>query len=830
MPRPLLASACLALTLLAPGRAAEPPRDGVEYFEKHIRPVLAEKCYSCHSATAAKVRGGLLLDTADGLRKGGDSGPAIVPGKAAESRLIQALKGAAGVTPMPPKEKEPLTAEQIAHFDDWVKMGAPDPRAAGAPPPSTIDFAKAREHWSFRPVVDPPVPAVRSPIDLFLLAKLPQQIPPGPEVLNPQSLVRNPIDAFLLARWQAAGVRPAPLADRRTLIRRVTFDLTGLPPTPEEVEAFLADASPEAWDKVINRLLSSPHYGEKWGRHWLDLVRYADTAGCNSDFPVPPAYRYRDYVIASFNADKPFDRFLREQIAGDLLPAATEAQRREQIVATGYLAIARRFSSNINEFHLTIEDVIDTLGKSVLGLSLGCARCHDHKYDPIPTADYYALYGIFDSTRFPFPGVEIFPNPKDFVALGSADDAETLRNYETELADLAKRHDQLMTERRKLDALKAAGSEPVADGRTLEIVKAEMKRAEDRQQELRANPPPVERAYAVGERPAHNARIQKKGDPKVLGEVVPRGWLHVFGGQTVPGMESSGRRELAEWVTDPANPLTARVFVNRVWQHHFGRGIVATPNDFGTRGERPTHPELVDWLTTRFIESGWSVKELHRLILRSRVYQMASVDDPKNAAVDPNNALLWHMPRRRLTAEETRDALLAVCGDLDRTPGGPQPFPPQTEFKYTQHKPFVAAYPSVRRSVYLMQQRLKKHPFLDVFDGADPNVTTAVRPVTTTALQALFLMNDPFAHDRAASWAARLEAAASQDPMRIDRAYREAFARPATAREVELGEEYLRACRAALADAGVPDVDRPRAAWASYARVLLSSNEFVFID
>jgi hypothetical protein len=283
-------------------------------------------------------------------------------------------------------------------------------------------------------------------------------------------------------------------------------------------------------------------------------------------------------------------------------------------------------------------------------------------------------------------------------------------------------------------------------------------------------------------------------------------------------MELSGRRELAEWLTDPKNPLTARVFVNRVWQHHFSRGIVPTPNDFGARGEPPTHPELLDWLTSRFLESGWSVKSLHRLILKSAAYQQSS------------SSPLAVMRPRRLSAEETRDALLAVSGDLDRTPGGPQPFPPQGEFRYTQHKPFVAVYASVRRSVYLMQQRLKKHPFLEVFDGADPNVTTAVRPLTTTALQALFLMNDPFVHDRAASWAARLESFASQDAPRIERAYREALARPPTPREVELGEEYLRECRAALADAGVSEADRPRAAWASYARVLLSSNEFVFLN
>jgi hypothetical protein len=801
----------LALLAAAPcaARAAEPPRDGVEYFEKHIRPVLTERCYPCHSPSADKLRGGLRLDSHDGLLKGGDSGPAVVPGQADKSRLIAAIRHADGVKPMPPKET--LADDVVAHFTAWVKMGAPDPRtaAAAAPTPSTIDFAKAREFWSFQPVRDPAIPKIPNPKS---------QIP------------TNPIDAFLLAKLSEKGLTPAGPADRRTLIRRVTFDLTGLPPTPEEVEAFIHDPAPDAFDRLIDRLLDSPAYGEKWGRHWLDLVRYADTSGCNSDFPVPPAHRYRDYVIQSFNADKPFDRFLREQLAGDLLPAATEDQRREQLIATGYLAIARRFGSNANEFHLTIEDVIDNLGKSMLGLSLGCARCHDHKFDPVPTADYYALYGIFDSTRFAFPGTEIFPFAKDFVALGSAEDADGLRKYETALSDLAARNDALMTEQRKLYAAKAAGKEPAEGERTLADVDADMKTVKDRQEELSRHFPAVARAYAVRDGRPHDSRIQKKGDPKAQGDVVPRGFLTVLGGAKVTQRDASGRRELAEWIADPHNPLTARVFVNRVWQHHFGRGIVATPNDFGARGERPTHPELLDWLASRFLESGWSVKALHRLVLRSRAYQMASADDARHATLDPNNAYLWHFPRRRLSAEEVRDALLAVSGDLERTSGGPQPFPPPGSYRYTQHKQFVAVYPSVRRSVYLMQQRIKKHPFLELFDGADPNAPTAVRPLTTTPLQALFLMNDPFAHARAASWAKHLEAVSVDDAARIDRAYRKAFARPAAAAEVELGERYLGECRAALAEAGVAPDGRSHEAWASYARVLMSSNEFVFVD
>ncbi len=799
--------------LVPPAAAADPPREGVEFFEKHIRPVLTEKCYSCHSAAADKVRGGLLLDSRDGLLKGGDNGPAVVPGQPDKSRLIAAIRHAGDAKPMPPKEK--LADDIAARFVEWVKMGAPDPRTAAAPaPPSSIDFAKARLFWSFQPVCNSALPQLRTP----------------------HADIRNPIDRFLLAKLEEKGLRPAGPADRRTLIRRATFDLTGLPPTPEEVEAFVHDPAPDAYEKLIDRLLASPAYGERWGRHWLDLVRYADTSGCNSDYPIPAAHKYRDYVIRAFNDDKPYDRFLREQIAGDLLPAATEAQRREQVIATGYLATARRFGSLANEFHLTLEDVIDNLGKSVLGLSLGCARCHDHKFDPVPTADYYALYGIFNSTAFAFPGTEIYQHPKDFTALDPAD-AERLLRVEKELADLDNRHETLMTEKRKLDALKAAGKESENGMRTVKDVEADQAKVKEQQREVEKQLPPIPKAYAVHEGRPANARVQQKGDPKALGDEAPRGFLHILGGQKLPPDEKgSGRRELADWLTDSHNPLTARVMVNRIWQHHFGRGIVATPNDFGARGEPPTHPELLDWLATEFMASGgghapgWSIKKMHRLIMISAAYQMAGSDDARAATIDPANAYLWHFPRRRLSAEEIRDTLLAVSGDLDRTPGGAHPFPPEGTYRYTQHAQFVAVYPSRHRSVYLMQQRIKKHPFLEVFDGADPNAPTAVRPFTTTPLQALFLMNDPFAHERADAWAKRLEAVSADDAARIDRAYREAFARPAAPHEVGLGEQYLAECRAALAEAGVAPEQRGHAAWASYARVLMSSNEFVFVD
>jgi hypothetical protein len=787
----VLAAAC------APASAAEP---GVEFFEKHIRPVLVEKCYSCHSVAANKSKGGLQLDNRDAARKGGDNGPAVVPNEPTKSRVIAALKGLGDVKPMPPKE--PLSAEVIARFEEWIKMGAPWPDAPVVRAP-VMD----KNHWSFQPLRDPPVPRAQN------------------------SAPSTPIDAFLGQKLAEKGLTPAGPAERRTLIRRVTFDLTGLPPTPAEVEAFVGDTSADAFAKLVERLLESPAYGEQWGRHWLDVVRYADTCGDNSDFPVPPAYRYRDYVIKRVNDDVPYDRFLREQIAGDLLPAANDAERQRQLVATGYLATARRFGSQKIEHHLTIEDVIDNVGKAMLGLSVSCARCHDHKFDPITAADYYGLYGIFDSTKFAFPGTELYPATEDFVALGPPAEAVALREYEKKINALAKRHEDLKSERRRVAQAMAAGPEAAKKVRTKEAVEADFKACEAEQADAEKHFPTFPRAYAVAEGKPHDAKIQRGGNPKLTGDVVPRGFLTVLGGQKVPADEKgSGRRELAEWLTDAKNPLTARVMVNRIWQHHFGRGLVATPNDFGSRGEKPSHPELLDWLATRFIESGWSVKAMHRLILKSAAYQRAGTDDARNAAIDVNNVYLWKYPRRRLTAEETRDALLMVAGSLDRSAGGPHPFPPEGRFKFTQHKPFLDAYPTSRRSVYLMQQRIRKHPFLEVFDGADTNATTAVRSVSTTPLQALFLMNDPFAHEQAAAWAKRLESVSREDGARIEQAYQDAFARPATRDEVALGEQYLAACRKALGDAGVAKPDRHAAAWASYARVLMSSNEFVFLD
>jgi hypothetical protein len=803
--RALFLNGLLLLLLARPGQetGAAVPVDGpspdqIQAFEKQVRPILAERCYSCHSSEAKKIRGDLRLDSRAAMLQGGGLGPAVIPGEPDQSPLIQAIGYDDPLLRMPPDGR--LSSGEVETLRAWVEAGAPWPQdEAGGVPEETGPAASGEsDWWAFQEVRRPEHPTV---LDV--------------------GWPRNEVDQFVLAQLEAAGMRPAPEADRRTLVRRLTFDLTGLPPTPEEVDAFLGDETPDSFDRLIDRLMASPHYGERWGRHWLDLVRYADTSGCNGDFPMPEAYRYRDYVVDRFNRDTPYDMFLREQIAGDLMPSSSESDRRDRIIATGYLAISRRFSSLAEEFHLTLDDTVDNLGKAMLGLSISCARCHDHKFDPIPQEDYYALYGIFQSSRFAFPGTEIYRHPQDLVPL--VDEG----TQESELRPSLERMAAL--DRDIFDTYSLMAT--LDTGKAKDELRAKWNALQKERDELVKSMPEYDRAYAVSEGEPVDAKIHLKGDPERLGPVVPRGFLTVLGGQRLPEEEPwSGRRALADWITDPGNPLTARVLVNRVWQHHFGRGLVRTPNDFGTRGEPPTHPGLLDWLTSRFVEEGWSIKALHREILRSGTYRMASIEDPESAERDPENRLLWTFNRRRLDAEEIRDAMLAVSGDLDRSPGGSHPFPPVWEWRYSQHRPFVADYPSRHRSLYLMQQRIRLHPFLAVFDGADTNASTERRKTSTTPQQALFILNDEFVHEQAGRLADRLELEAADSASRVDRAFRLAFGRGASCDEKQEAIAYLARVDEALGAAGLSDARRPRAAWESYLRVILGSNEFVFVD
>jgi hypothetical protein len=769
--------------------------EGLDFFEKRIRPILAEHCYDCHDADKGKTKGGLNLASREGWMKGGESGASVTPGKPDDSLLITAVRYWDKDLQMPPKK--PLKPTQVEDLIEWVKMGAPDPRIASQPASVATEksadvMEKGRGHWAFQPVKVGATPAVKD-----------------------ASWVRNEVDNFILARIEAAGAKPAPDADARTLIRRVTFDLTGLPPTPDEVATFVAESlrDPQsAFRDLVDRLLASPSYGERWGRHWLDLTRYADTCGNASDYPVPQAYKYRDYVIRAFNDDMPYDRFIREQLAGDLSPTAVTAGGTETapVIATGYLASARHFSGGAGEPHLTIEDAIENIGRTFLGLSLSCARCHDHKFDPIPTTDYYALYGILSSSVFPHPGSEGKSRPENLAALLPKAELEAAkRMWEEKLAALD-------AEAKAREADKAAAEkEPDSAERKGKIdAAAKAVAAAKEQRRILKETPPFELAYSVTEGKPANSRLQVRGDPKRLGEEVPRHFLTILGG-TPLGAQNSGRPDLAAAITNPKNPLTARVLVNRLWQHHFGRGLVATPNDFGTRGLPPTHPELLDFLAQKFIDSGWSIKAMHRVMLLSHTWQLSSQNpDP----TDPENKLWSRAERRRLDAESIRDSLLFVSGGLDLTPGGAHPFPAVHTWGFTQHNQFFAVYDTKQRAVYQMQQRLRRHPFLGLFDGPDPNSSTATRQQSTTPLQSLFMMNDKFIHERAIDFSARITAVSNEDMRRMEVAFLTLFGRPPQPDELQLITAYL---------AKFPTSEK---AWQSLSRALLASNEFIHLD
>lgn len=773
-----------------------------EFFERRIRPLLVGNCYECHRAGAKKIGANLLLDSRAGIMKGGDTGPVITPGDPEASLLIQAIRHTDPHLTMPPEGK--LSPQEIVDLETWVRMGAPDPRTndtvAIAKAKTAIDWEKAREFWSFRPLQFVPPPDVKDTGWPF-----------------------TPVDRFTLARLEQAGIAPAPDAHKHTLIRRATYDLIGLPPTPEEIDAFLADQSPDAFANVINRLLDSPRYGERWGRHWLDVVRYADSAGDNSDFPIPQMYRYRDWVIRAFNRDLPYDQFIREQIAGDLLGGRTTEEVHERLIATGYIANSRRFGSRVDDYpqHLTIEDTIDNLGRAFLGLTVSCARCHDHKFDPITSADYYALYGIFHSTRYPWPGIELDKKQRDLVPLVPDEIVAAAQRAHREKQKALESNVKGLEEQ-----LKAAEGN---DRKELETSLAQAKKALDFHNK---SPLPIEQAYALADaKKIEDVPIQQRGDPAQPGELVRRRFLTILGGAVVPPDDTtSGRLHLAQWIVDPNNPLPARVMANRIWLYHFGRGLVPTPNDFGKQGKPPTHPELLDWLASTFIDNGWSIKSMHRLIMLSRTYQLASRRSEEAISRDPNNELLASFPRRRIDAEAMRDTLLVLGGNLDTTRAGPHPFPPQPEWNFTQHNPFKAVYDTNKRSVYLMTQRIQRHPYMAVFDGADPAASTPVRTATTTPLQALYLLNDRFVHDQSQRFAERLLFEADDDNGRLIRAYQLALGRPPTPDELDRSRSFLVAVSERLRAEGSSETRVAPEAWHAMARVIFRLNELVYID
>jgi len=786
-------------------------REGIDFFEKKIRPVLVTSCYECHSVETGKSKGGLLLDSREALLKGGNTGPAIVPGHPEKSLLVKAIRHAEEELEMPPKTR--LPDQQVSDFEDWIRDGAFDPRKAKAPVtgPYKVDFEVAKNFWAFQPVKKTQPPAVQN-----------------------AAAAPTPIDRFLQAKREEKGLPTGKSAEKAALIRRATFDLIGLPPTPEEVDAFVNDSAPSAFTKLIDRLLASPAYGERWGRHWLDVVRYSDTAGDSADYPIVEAVKYRNWVIDAYNKDMPYDQFVREQLAGDLMPSDTDAQRYDRIVATGYVALARRFGVQPQyQMHLTIEDTLDTVGRSLFGLSISCARCHDHKFDPIPTQDYYSLYGFFSSSRFPFAGSENDQRPKDFVPLLPKQESETrIAEIQKKLKDLDALADGYEKERKATEKLPADKITPEERKKKVEELKKKNTEAKKEFEKFFAESwVSWPKAFAMAEGEGKNVKVHKRGEPGAQGEDAPRRNLKIFGGQALPAdVKGSGRLQLAQMFTDPSNPLFARVMVNRLWHHHFGQGIVQTPNDFGKQGKPPTHPEMLDFLATRFVESGYSIKAMHREIMQTAAYQMSSAQESVGVEKDPNNEYLWRFNRRRLDAEQIRDAVLAVSGSLDPKRAEVHPFPAINTWKFTQHAQFFGLYENNQRSVYQMVQRLRRHPYLSLFDGADAAISTGARPMTTTPLQALFMMNDKFTHEKADAFASRLTKSESDAAKRVQLAYRLAFGRNPAADELQSCTEYLAKAGEALKKTQAsPEMQQPMA-WSSFARALLGSNEFMFLD
>ena len=859
---PLVAALCGMLA------AAENPQ---EFFEMRVRPVLAKNCYGCHTSTRM---GGLQLDTREHALKGGNSGPAIVPGHPDQSLLIQAVTHRHERFKMPLNGK--LADGEIESLTTWIRDGAVWPE--GAPAPKTPAYTitpRQRAFWAFRPVADPPLPNV-----------------------NDRRWPRSPVDHFILAALEAKGLKPVLPADKRALIRRASFDLIGLPPAPDEVDAFLKDSSPDAFAKVVDRLLASPRYGERWGRYWLDVARYSDDKlNSTMDEPYPNAFRYRDWVIQAFNDDMPYDLFVKAQIAGDLVDTEDRVKLEPGL---GFYALSPEFQ----------DDRVDATTRGFLGLTVACAQCHDHKYDPIPATDYYSLLAVFNNsevTEYPLAPektVAIYKEQarkadekekelKAFVETqaaqlaeilaaktarfllaaqkqGPADglDKDTQERWGRYLRDRNKEHPYLKAwfeavDRNDAEAMRKAAADFQA---LLLAVNAEKKTIDEKnkitlgldpsrrdlssasllslardrymlwrdvfERVLRYNEKEIER-YLQGEWRDHllalraqrdelkravpekypflhalrdlekpkPQRVYLRGDRANLGDVVQPHFVSVLcNGEVKPFQRGSGRLELAEAIADKRNPLTARVMVNRIWQHHFGQGIVRTPSNFGELGERPTHPELLDWLAHRFVEKGWSVKAMHREIMLSAAYQLSAEYSEHNFAVDPDNRLLWRANRQRLDAESLRDALLYVSGDLDLKMGGP----PE---KLTDEK-------NRRRTVYGFVSRRKPDATMSLFDFANPNSTSDQRMSTNVPLQRLFFMNSDLVMRESKALAARLKDA-GDEATRIRQAYRLLMGREATPKEIQMGQEFLRSTNEE---------------WPQYTQVLLSSNEFSFVN
>ena len=897
-----------------------------DLFEQRVRPLLSANCAGCHGAQ--KQRGGLRLDSPTAIERGGKSGPVVVPGQPNRSRLILAVQRTSDLK-MPPDR--PLSQAEIETLTQWIKSGAtwPDYAAQQGPPNresvDAIFTDEERRYWAFQPVRFPRLPVVQS-----------------------GTQPRTPVDPFILRRLTAEGLATTLPANRRQLIRRIYFDLLGLPPPASEVAAFVGDRSPTACEELIDRLLASPHYGERWGRHWLDVVRYADTTANDGNYIMRYAYRYRDYVVQALNDDRPYNRFILEQLAGDLLaPEDNPGRDHQRIIATGFLLLGPKALAEQDKKQLLLDiadEQIDVTSRAFLGLTVACARCHDHKFDPIPTADYYSWAGIFRSTRvmsdtafvskwlerplspvkrpapmflveptaalnlarrgtarqstenagnFPadlatdgVPGnfshtadgdpspwweVELAkPSPIRLITLWNRTDccASRLSNFRVRVlaADRQEvfRHD-FFTDGKKFPPANRGLYIELPAGIAGQTVRVELlgpnatgehwlQLAEVEVYANQPAPPPLpdeEIVMAVEEGTPADLAIHRRGNHKTLGPLAPRRFLQILDGtQTAFQTTGSGRLELARRIARPENPLTARVMVNRIWQGHFGTGLVATSDNFGRLGEPPSHPELLDWLAAEFVHCGWSVKRLHRVLMHAAIYRQRSQPAPSPAdtadrrrpqTIDPDNRLLWKFPRRRLSAEELRDALLAIAGQLDPSVGGSifdwresGGLEDEKRGLYSASKAGqeYSAYQTRRRSIYLPVVRNSLYNLFELFDFANANAVTTRRGETTVAPQALFLMNSPFVHQQAQHFATELlrDAVNSQDKRLIGRAHEAVLGRQPTADERAEAARFIEEAMARFSKEQ-PGSEPPRsAAWASYCQLLFGLSEFSYVD
>lgn len=763
----------LSLGLALPAAAVSAEED-LAFFESKIRPLLAERCYECHSARASKVKGGLLLDSREGVQKGGDSGPVLVQGEPGKSLLMKVLSYRDSDLQMPPEGK--LADSEIALLREWIERGAPDPRdepvGSVAVEPG-IDYEEGRKFWSFVPPVSHELPGVQAP-----------------------EWPRKELDHFVLVRMEEAGLSPAPEAGRRTLVRRAYLDLHGLPPTTEQVQAFVHDDRPDAWKQLIDELLASPRYGERWGRHWLDVARYSDSNGMDEDIAHPEAWRYRDYVIRSFNEDKRFDEFIVEQLAGDLLPGDSLEQRRDQVAALGFLSVGPKMLACDDPDKMRrdiVDEQLDTTGRAFMGMTLGCARCHDHKFDPVSIEDYYGMAGIFLSTK-------------------------TLTKYTV----VAHYHLHDLTEPEVAARWKEIGEleKKKGDKKTKE---EEKKALEGRIAELKKDLPSRHHVMGVTEDAVADTKVHLRGNYLTLGEEVPRRVLPVISGFDQPPMPAgqSGRLELARWMASPEHPLTARVIVNRLWRWHFGRGLVPTPDNFGVLGERPTHPELLDHLALKLIETGWSLKAMHREMMQSATYRQDSRSE-RTLREDPENKLFARWKPRRVEAEVVRDSILFKSNRLDLTVGGGTLRRKPTE--YIDKGKMKEWIKSPRRAVYLPVIRSAGYDELNAFDFADPSVANGNRKTSTVTQQALVLMNSPMVHESAVHLAGIMLEATQGASMgqRADWMVVHYYGRPARPEEMARITGSVESSQ----KEGSEEVE----AWASVARVLMASNEFLYME